>query len=100
MIRRRWSPREIALGAAFLVAVIALLSFYVWYQSEAVYLGLETQKRETDIRLLDEEIRKLELDKASLLAPTTVAKKAREQLGLVLPDVTDIYYPEDRPGGR
>lgn len=99
MIRRRWSPREIALGATFLVAAIALLSFYVWYQSEAVYLGLETQRREKDMRLLNEEIRKLELEKARLLAPTTVAEKARE-LGLVLPDVTDIYYPERSAGGR
>jgi cell division protein FtsL len=100
MIRRRWSPREIALGAAFLVAVLALLSFYVWYQSEAVHLGLQTQQREKEIRLLNEEIRKLRLEEAELLAPTIVAKKAREELGLVLPDVTDIFYPEGGAGGR
>jgi cell division protein FtsL len=99
MIRRRWNPREIALGAAFLLAVLALLSFYVWYQSQAVYLGLQTQQREKDIRLLEEEIRKLRLKEAELLAPTVVAKKAREDLGLVLPDVTDIFYPEG-VGGR
>ena len=100
MIRRRWSPREIALGAAFLVAVIALLSFYVWYQSEAVYIGLQTQQREKEIRLLNEEIRKLELEEAKWLAPTIVAKRAREELQLVLPDVTDIYYPKAGAGGR
>jgi cell division protein FtsL len=100
MIRRRWSPREIALGAGFLAAMIALLSFYVWYQSEAVYLGLQTQQREKDIRLLNEEIRKLELEEAKLLAPTIVAKTAREKLALVLPDVTDIYYPGAGASGR
>ncbi len=99
MIRRRWSPREIALGAAFLVSVVALLSFYVWYQSAAVYLGHQKQQCEKEIGLLNEEIRRLELEKAARLAPTVVADRARE-LGLVLPDVTDIFYPEAGAGGR
>jgi len=92
MIRRKWSAGEIILGGAFLLAVIALLTFYVWYQTEAVRLGVEIGKREAEIKALKNEILQLELRKASLLAPDRVEKIARDTLGLVEPKPGEIIY--------
>lgn len=96
MIRRKWSPREIVLGAAFLLALIALLTFYIWYQTEAVRLGIEIEKREQEITSLKNEIRKLDLRKATLLSPDRVEKIARESLGLVDPAAGEIIYGSGR----
>jgi cell division protein FtsL len=92
MIRRKWSPREIFLGAAFLLAMVALLTFYVWYQTEAVRLGVEIEKRGQEITALKNEIRRLELRKAALLSPDRVEKIARGPLGFVDPATGDIIY--------
>jgi len=92
MIRRKWSPREIFLGAAFLLALIALLTFYIWYQTEAVRLGVEIEKREQEITALKNEIRRLEIRKTGLLSPARVEKIARDSLGLVDPAAGDIVY--------
>lgn len=98
-MRRKWSPREIALGAAGLVAVLGLLTFYVWYQTEAVHLGLAIAKAEADIKALRDDIARLELRKAALLAPGRVEKIAREDLGLVDPKPDEIIY-KDGPASR
>jgi cell division protein FtsL len=92
MIRRKWSAGEIVLGGAFLLAVIALLTFYVWYQTEAVRLGVEIGKREEEIKALKNEILRLELRRTTLLAPDRVDKIARESLGLVDPKPGEIIY--------
>jgi cell division protein FtsL len=96
MIRKKWSPREIGLGAAFLLALVALLTFYVWYQTEAVRLGVDIGKREEEIRALKNDILRLELRKAALLTPERVEKIAREDLGLVDPKPGDIIYGDAR----
>jgi cell division protein FtsL len=96
MIRRKWSAREIALGTALLLAVVALLTFYIWYQTEAVRLGIEIGKREQEIKGLRDEIRRLELQKAALLAPDRVERIAREALGLVDPTTGEIIYGSKR----
>jgi cell division protein FtsL len=93
-MRRKWSPKEIALGAAGLVAVLGLLTFYIWYQTEAVHLGLAIAKVETDIKALRDDIARLELRKAALLAPGRVEKIAREDLGLVDPKPDEIIYKD------
>jgi cell division protein FtsL len=96
MIRRKWSAREIALGTAFLLALVALLTFYIWYQTEAVRLGIEIGKREQEIKSLKDEIRRLEIKRAELLAPDRVEKIAREALGLVDPASGEIIYGRKR----
>ncbi len=93
-MRRKWSPKEIGLGAAGLVAVLGLLTFYVWYQTEAVHLGRAMAKVETDIKALRDDIARLELRKAELLAPGRVEKIAREELGLVDPKPDEIIYKD------
>lgn len=99
MIRRKWSPKEIALGGAFLLAVVGLLTFYVWYQTEAVHLGIEISRREADIKALRDDILKLELMKTTLLTPARVDKIARADLGLIDPRTGEIIY-KDKPASR
>ena len=92
MVRRKWSSRGIALGAVLLVTVIGILTFYVWYQTESVKLGIDIGKSEDRIRELEQAIEKLELRKASLLDPGRVEKIARESLGLVDPKDDEVIY--------
>jgi len=94
MIRRKWSPGEIAAGAAGLLAVLGLLTFYVWYQTEAVHLGIDIARCETEIKALRDDIARLELRKAALLAPGRVEKIAREELGMVDPKPDEIIYKD------
>jgi cell division protein FtsL len=92
MVRRKWSPRGIALGAALLVAVIGTLTFYVWYQTESVELGIEIGKSEDRIRELEQAIETLKLRKAALLDPARIEKIARESLGLIDPKDDEVIY--------
>ncbi|MBE3125441.1 MAG: cell division protein FtsL [Acidobacteria bacterium] len=92
MVRRKWSPRGIALGAALLVTVVGILTFYVWYQTESVKLGIDLGKSEDKIRELEQAIETLKLRKAALLDPARVEKIARESLGLVDPKGDEVIY--------
>jgi len=96
MVRRKWSWKGVALGAAFFAVAAGLLTFYVWYQTESVRLGLEIARNEDRIRRLREAIEALELRRAELLDPVRVEKIAREKLGLVDPDDAAIVY--EKPG--
>jgi cell division protein FtsL len=85
-----------ALGAAFLLALVGLLTFYVWYQTQAVSLGIEIGKRETEIKALRDDIAKLKLEKATLLSPGRVEKIARQELGMVDPKTGEIIHESGR----
>ena len=99
MVRRKWSMKGIALGAALATAAIGILTFYVWYQTESVKLGIDIGKSDEKIRKLEESIEALELRKAALLAPGRVERIARESLGLVDPVDDDIIFrkPDSLP---
>ena len=99
MVRRKWSMKGIALGAAFAAAAIGILTFYVWYQTESVKLGIDIGKSDEKIRKLEESIEALELRRAGLLAPGRVERIARESLGLVDPVDDDIIFrkPDSLP---
>jgi cell division protein FtsL len=99
MVRRKFSPRGIALGAALLVTVVGILTFYVWYQTESVQLGIDSGKTEDRIRELEQTIETLELRKAALLDPGRVEKIARESLGLVDPKDDEVIF-QDRDSTR
>jgi cell division protein FtsL len=92
MVRRKWSLRGIALGAALAVSGIGILTFYVWYQTESVKLGLDIGRSEKKILELEESIEALKLHKAALLDPGRVEKIARDSLGLIEPVDDDIIY--------
>ena len=92
MVRRKWSPRGIALGAALLVAVMGTLTFYVWYQTESVKLGIDIGGNEDRIRELGQAIEALKMRKAALLDPARIEKIARESLGLIDPNDNEVIY--------
>jgi cell division protein FtsL len=98
MIRRKWTHREIGLGIGFLLAMIGLLTFYIWYQTEAVRLGIDIGRRREGISSLRNDIRKLELRKTALLSPERVERIARGDLGLIDSPPEDIIYGNG--GGR
>jgi cell division protein FtsL len=92
MVRRQGTWKGIALGAAFFAATAAVLTFYVWYQTESVKLGLDIANCDDRIRDLEKEIEALKLRKAALLDPGRVERIARDSLGLVDPDDAAIVY--------
>jgi cell division protein FtsL len=99
MVRRKWSPRGIALGAALIVAVIGTLTFYVWYQTESVKLGIDIGKSEDRIRELELEVEALRMRKSTLLDPARVERIARGSLGLIDPKDEEVVY-EKRDASR
>ena len=92
MVRPKWQLREVLMGVGIFAAVIMMLTFYVWYQTEAVRLGLRVRECEDRIRSVKEDIRKLEIQKAALLSPRRVETIARESLGLGDPADEDVKY--------
>jgi cell division protein FtsL len=92
MVRRKWNLKGIALGAGLAAAAIGILTFYVWYQTESVKLGIDIGRGEAQIRELEESIEALKLRKAALLDPGRIEKIARDALGLVEPKDEDIVY--------
>ncbi len=92
MIRHKWSLKGIALGAALAAAAIGILTFYIWYQTESVKLGLDIGRSDKRIRELEESIEALKLRRAGLLDPGRVERIARDKLGLVEPADDDIIY--------
>ncbi len=92
MVRRKLSLKGIAFGAALAVAAIGILTFYVWYQTESVRLGLEIGRSDRRIRELEESIEALKLRRAELLDPGRVERIARDKLGLVEPVDDDLIY--------
>jgi cell division protein FtsL len=92
MVRRKWSLKGIALGAGLAVAGIGILTFYVWYQTESVKLGIDIGRSDAKIRQLEQSIEALKLRKAALLDPGRIEKIARDALGLVDPKDEDLVY--------
>jgi len=99
MVRSRWQTREILLGIGVVAALVFILTFYIWYQTEAVRLGLQIRDCKDQIQTFKEEIQKLEINKSGLLAPQRVEKIAKESLGLIEPDDHDVIY-ENRGNSR
>jgi len=92
MVRRKGSLKGIALGAALVAAAVGILTFYVWYQTESVKLGIDIGRSDERIRELEESIETLKLRRAALLDPGRVEKIARKALGLVDPEDDAIIY--------
>ncbi len=98
MVRRKGSLKGIALGAALVAVAAGILTFYVWYQTESVKLGIDIGRSDERIRELEESIETLKLRRAALLDPGRVERIARESLGLVDPEDDAIIY--QRPDGH
>ena len=86
---------EIALGMAFLLLVVAILIFYIWYQTEAVHLGYKIGELRGRVLKLKEDIRTLEAQKASLLSLQRIEGLARNELKLTDPKEDQIIYGDE-----
>lgn len=96
MVRRRYEKKEILLLVICLLLAISFLTFYVWHQAALISLGYQTTRLEEKISHLEEEIRGLEIQKASLLSLEKVERIAREKLGLSEPKKNQIVYQDFR----
>ena len=92
MVNRKYSPKEIALGAAFILVLLVIVTFYILYQSEAIQLGYKIAGLEDRAARIKEEIKKLETKKAALLSLRRVEGIARESLGLTDPNPGQVLY--------
>jgi cell division protein FtsL len=101
MVRKKYQKKEILLAAACLLLAVATLSFYIWHQAALISLGYQIGKLESDILRLEEDIKKLETQKAALLSLDRVDKIARDQLNLVEPKEDQVIYEDFRvPDGQ
>jgi len=92
MVRKKLPKKEIAAAAGCIVLAVATLTFYVWHQAAVIQIGFQTSRLEEKKAALEEDIKKLETDKAVLLAPVRVDRIAREELGLLEPKPEQIIY--------
>jgi len=92
MVRRKFNPREIALGAAFVALLLTIITFYIWYQTEAIQLGYRIGELEVRINRVKEDIKRLEAKRSELLSLRRVEGIARNELGLVDPAPGQVLY--------
>ena len=92
MVRRRYGLKEIALGAGFLLLLLVILTFYIWYQTEAVQLGYRIGELEARVAGVKEGIKRLEAKRAELLSLRRVEGIARDKLGLVDPAPGQVLF--------
>ncbi|MFZ2053556.1 MAG: cell division protein FtsL [Candidatus Aminicenantales bacterium] len=96
MVRRKFEKKEIAAAAGCILLAIATLTFYIWHQAAIIQLGYQTSLLEENKARLGEDIKRLETERAALLAPDRVDRIAREELRLVEPKPEQIIYEDIR----
>jgi cell division protein FtsL len=96
MVHKKFARRQIILAAGISLAVICVLSFYLWHITENVRLGYAVSDARSRIRALQEDVNRLKTRKASLLSLERVEKTARKELGLTDPREDQIIYEEFR----
>jgi len=82
MVRKKYTWKQLAVGAALIILFLGNLTFYIWYQSESIRLGYRIHELELKVEQLKEEIKELEAKKESLLSLERIDRVAREQLQL------------------
>jgi cell division protein FtsL len=92
MVRKKLDRKEVAAAAGCILLAVATLTFYVWHQAAVIQIGFQTSRLEEKIGALKEDIKKLEMNRAALLAPARVDRIAREELRLVEPQPEQIIY--------
>lgn len=92
MVNRKYNAKEIALGAAFLLLLLVIVTLYILYQAEGIQLGYRIAGLEDRVARMKEEIKKLETKKAGLLSLRRVEGIAREDLGLTDPKPGQVLY--------
>jgi len=96
MVRKKFEKKEIAAAAGCILMAIATLTFYIWHQAAIIQLGYKISRLEENKARLGEDIKRLETERAALLAPDRVDRIAREELRLVEPNPEQIIYEDIR----
>lgn len=94
MVRKKLRLKDILLGVAATFLGLAVVSFYIWHQTESVTLGYDTAKLEQRVIELEKEVETLETLKSQLLSLETVERMARERLELAPPEPTQVVYED------
>jgi len=76
------------------VFIIAILTFYIWHQVEAVRIGYEINRLEEKVQKLKIEVEELETTKASLLSLEKVERIAKEKLKMVKTEDNQKVYED------
>jgi cell division protein FtsL len=97
MIRKKISRRLIAFGIAGGIFAIFILTFYIWQQMESIRIGYEIGKLEERVVDLEEEVKRLQARKSSLLSLERVEKIAKKELKLVTPRKDQLVYEDFIP---
>jgi len=97
MVKKKRPKVELLFIAISICFGLACLTFYIWYQTEIIRLGLEIRRAEETINKLETEIKSLEAVKASLLSLERVEKIARQTLNLAEPQPAQLIYEEFVP---
>ena len=96
MVHKKFHRRQIMSAAGISLAVILVLSFYLWHLTENVRLGYAVNDAKRTIRNLQKEVALLKTRKAALLSLERVERTARTELGLTDPREDQIIYEESR----
>ena len=96
MVRRKFEKKEIAAAAGCLLLAVGTLTFYIWHQAAVIQLGYQTSRLEEKKARLGTDIKRLEAERAALLAPDRVDRIAREELHLVEPKPEQVIYEDIR----
>lgn len=94
MIKKRMPKAELLFIILCLALGLACLTFYIWYQTELIRLGIDIRRAEETINRLEEEIKSLEAIRTSLLSLDRVDKIARQRLNLKDPTPDQLFYEE------
>ncbi len=92
MVKKKIPKLEFIFLVVSFCLALSFLTFYVWYQTEVIRLGMEIRRAEETINRLQEEIKTLEAIRSSLLSLERVERIARDSLRLNEPDPSQIIY--------
>jgi cell division protein FtsL len=99
MVRKKLDKKEVAAAGGCILLAVATLTFYIWHQAAVIQIGFQTSRLVEKMDSLKEDIKKLEMNRAALLAPERVDRIAREELRLVEPRPEQIIYEGIPPAG-
>jgi cell division protein FtsL len=92
MVHRSYGLKEIALTSGFVLLLLVILTFYIWYQSEAIQLGYRIAELESRVARVRKDIKRLEAKRSELLSLRRIEGIARDNLGLVDPAPGQVLY--------
>lgn len=94
MVRKKYSKKEILLTLAGITAIILILTFYLWHQTESIRIGYQIRELEDRVASLKKEVDQMQAQKSSLLSLEKVEKIAKEKLNLKEPRKEQIVFDD------